>query len=175
MLHSICQQIWKTQKWPQDCKMSVFIPTPKKGNAKESSNTIQLCSFHMLSRLCSKSSKPSFSSTWTESFQMYKQGFKEAEESDSKLPTFTGSCRKQGNSRKTSTSALLTMLKALTALITTNCGKFLKRWEYQITLPVSWETCMQVKKWQLESDMEKWTDINLGKDNARLYIVTLLI
>ena len=48
-LHSICQQIWKTQKWPQDWKRSVFIPTPKKSNAKECSNsTTQLHSSHML-------------------------------------------------------------------------------------------------------------------------------
>ena len=38
VLHSICQQIWKTHQWPQDWKMSVFIPIPKKGNAKECSN-----------------------------------------------------------------------------------------------------------------------------------------
>ena len=38
VLHSICQQIWKTQQWPQDCKMSFFIPISKKGNAKECSN-----------------------------------------------------------------------------------------------------------------------------------------
>ena len=46
VLHSICQQIWKTQQWPQNCKSSVFIPIPKKGNAKECSNycTIALIS-----------------------------------------------------------------------------------------------------------------------------------
>ena len=48
MLHSICQQIWKTQQWPQDCKRSVFIPVPKKGNAKECSTTAQLHSYHTL-------------------------------------------------------------------------------------------------------------------------------
>ena len=48
--------------------------------------------------------------------------------------------------------------------ITTDCGKFLKRWEYQITLPVSWEMCMQVKKQQLELDMEQWTDSKLGNE-----------
>ena len=48
VLHSICQQIWKTQQWPQDWKRSVFIPTPKKGNPKECSNTAQLHSSHML-------------------------------------------------------------------------------------------------------------------------------
>ena len=55
------------------------------------------------------------------------------------------------------------MLKPLTVWITTNHGKFLKRREYQTTLPVSWETCMQVKKKQLESDIEQWTGSKLGK------------
>ena len=48
--------------------------------------------------------------------------------------------------------------------ITTNCGKLLKRWEYQITLPASQETCMQVKKQQLKLDMEQWTGSKLGKE-----------
>ena len=59
--------------------------------------------------------------------------------------------------------------------ITTNCGKFFKRWEYQTTLPASWETFMQVKKQQLELDMEQQTGSKLGKEYVRLYIVTLLI
>ena len=64
---------------------------------------------------------------------------------------------KQENSRKTSTSASLTMLKLLTVWVTTNCGKFLKRWEYQTTWQGSWEICMQVKKQQLELDMDQQT------------------
>ena len=71
--------------------------------------------------------------------------------------TFTVSYKKQENSRTTSTSASLTMLKSLTVWITTNCGQFWKRWEYQTSLPASWETCMQFKKQQLEPDMEQWT------------------
>ena len=71
---------------------------------------------------------------------MYKLGSEKAEELDIKLSTFVGSWRKQGNSRRTSTSASVTILKPLTVWITTNCGKFLKRWEYQTTLPVSCET-----------------------------------
>ena len=61
-------------------------------------------------------------------------------------------------------SASLTLLKLLTVWITTNCGKFLKRWEYQTTLPTSWETCMQDKKQQLELDIEQWTGSKLGKE-----------
>ena len=51
--------------------------------------------------------------------------------------------------------------------ITTNCGQFLKKWEYQTTLPASWEICMQVKKEQLEPDMEQWTGSKLGKEYVK--------
>ena len=88
----------------------------------------------------------------------------EGAEQEIKWPTFVGSWRKQRNSRKTSTSASLTTWKSLIVWITTSCGKFLKRWEYQTTLPVSWETCMQVKNQQLELDMEKQTGSKLGKE-----------
>ena len=91
---------------------------------KNIQTTIQLHSFHMLATLCAKSFKPVFSSMWTKSFQIYKLSFKEAEELEIKLPIFTRSWRKQGNSRKASASASSTMLKPLTAWITTNCGKF---------------------------------------------------
>ena len=67
------------------------------------------------------------------------------------------------------------MQKALTMWITTNCGNFFKRWEYQTTLPVSKEICMEVKKQQLEPDMEQWTGSKLEKVYIKLYIVTLLI
>ena len=96
----------------------------------------------MLVRLCSKSVKLSFSSMWTKNFQMYKLGLEKTKEPEIKLPAFIRSYRKQGNSRKTSISASLTTLKPLTVWIATNCGKFLKRWEYKTTLPVSWETWM---------------------------------
>ena len=131
---------------------------------KSAQTTVLLRSFHMLARLCSKSFKLGFNSTWIENFQMYKLGLEKAEEPEIKLPTFVGSWRKQGSSRKTSTFASLTMLKPLTLWITTNCGKFLKRWEYQITLPASWETCMQDKKQQLEPDK---TGSKLGKEYVK--------
>ena len=102
----------------------------RKTMPKNAQTTIQLSSFHMLARLCSKSFKLGFRGMWTKNSQRYKLGFEEAEEPESKLPTFVGTWRKQGNSRKTSTSASLSMLKPLTLWITTNCAKFLKRWEY---------------------------------------------
>ena len=100
VLHSVGQQIWKTQWWPRDWKRSVFIPVPKKGNAKECPN------YH--------------------------------------------------------TTALIS--HAFDCVDHNKCGKFFKKWEYQTTLPASWETCMQVKKQQLELDMDQQTDSKLRKE-----------
>ena len=97
-------------------------------------------------------------------FQIFKLDFEKGEEPEIKLPTSVGSSKKQENSRKTSTFALLTMTKPLTVWITTNYGKFLKRCEYQTTWPASWETYMQVKKQQLEMDMEQQTGSKSGKE-----------
>ena len=62
VLHSICQKIWKAQQWSQDWKRSVFIPVPKRAMPKNVQTTVQLCSFHMLARRCSKSFKLGFNS-----------------------------------------------------------------------------------------------------------------
>ena len=100
---------------------------------KNAQITAQLHSSHMLVKQCSKFSKPGFSNTWTVKFQMFKLVLEKAEETEIKLPTSTGSSKKQESSRKTSISDLLTMPKPLTAWITINCGKFWKRWECQTT------------------------------------------
>jgi len=102
-------------------------------------------------------SKPGFSSMWTVNFLMFKLVLEKAEEPDIKLPTSAGSWKKQESSRKTSISALLAMPKPLTVWITINCGKFWRKFEYQTTWPASWETYMQVRKQQLELDMEQQT------------------
>ena len=100
-------------------------------------------------------------------FQMLKLDLEKAEETEIKLPISAESSKKQESSRKTSTSALLTTPKPLTVWITTNCGRFSKWWEYQTTLPASWEICMQVKKQQLELDMEQQTGSKLGKEYVK--------
>ena len=93
---------------------------------------------------------------------MYKLDLEKAEEPEIKLPIYAGSQKKQESAGKTSTSASLTMLKPFTVWITTNFGKFFKRWEYQTTLPASWEIYMQVKEQQLELDTEQCTG-SIGK------------
>ena len=104
--------------------MSVFIPIPKKGNAKNVQTIAQLHSPHMLVRQCSKFSKPGFSNKWTVNFLMFKLVLEKAEEPEIKFPTFSGSSKKQESSRTTFIFALLTMPKPLTVWITINCGKF---------------------------------------------------
>ena len=96
--------------------------------------TAQLHSSHMLANLGSKSFNLGFSSSWTESFQMFKLDLEKAEEPEIKLPTSAGSLKKWECSRKTSTFALLTNPKPLTVWITTNCGKFFKGWKYLTSL-----------------------------------------
>ena len=93
---------------------------------------------------------------------MFKLDLEKAEEPEIKLPTSAGSLKKQESSRKTSISAI-DYAKAF-VWITINCGKFSKRWEYQTSWPASWEICMQVKKQQLELDMEQQTSSKLGKE-----------
>ena len=92
---------------------------------------------------------------------MFKLVLEKAEEAEIKLPTSVRSLKKQESSRKTSMSASLTMLKSLCGSQQT--GKLFKRWEYQTTLPASQKTCMQVKKQQLETDMEQQNGSKLEK------------
>ena len=82
---------------------------------------------------------------------------------------------KAGEFQKKSTSALLTILMPFTVWITTNCGKFFKKWEYETTLPAFWEICMQVKKQQLEPDMEQQTGSKLGKEYIKDVYCHLLV
>ena len=147
----------------------------RKAMPKNAQTTTQLHSSHTLAKECSKFSKWGINSMGTENFQMFKLDLEKAEEPEIKLPTSVGSSKKQKSSRKTSTSALLTMPKALTVWITINCGKFFKRWKYQITWLASWEIHIQVREQQLELDMEQQSGPKRERGIPRLYIVTLLI
>ena len=93
MLSSICQQIWKTQQRLQDWKRSVFIPIPKKGNAKECSNYHKIALISHASKVMFKFSKPGFSNTWTMNFQMLNLDLEKTEEPEIKLPTSVGSLK----------------------------------------------------------------------------------
>ena len=147
----------------------------RKEMPKNVQTTTQLHSSHTLVKESSKFSKPGFSNTWTMNFLMFKLVSEQAEEPEIKLPTSPGSWKEQESSRKTSISDLLTMPKPLIVWITIKCAKFWENWKYQTTWPASWEICMQVRKQQLELDMEQQTGFNRKRSTSRLYIVTLLI
>ena len=150
-----CQHIWKTHHWPQNWKRSVFIPVPKKGNAKECSKYHKIALISQAYKVMLKILEARLQQYLNHELPDVKLDLEKAEEPEIKLPTSAGSSRKQESSRKTCISALLTMSKPLTLWITIHCGKFWKRCEYQITWRASWETCMQVRKQQLELDMEQ--------------------
>ena len=117
----------------------------RKAMPKTVQTNAQLHSSHV-SKAMLKILQARFQQYMNQNFQMFKLGLEKAKEPEIKLPTSAGSLKKQENSRKTAMSASLTMLKPLTVWITTNCGKFFKRWEYQTIWPASWKICMQVKK-----------------------------
>ena len=134
---------------------SVFIPIPKKGNAKECWNYHTTALISHASKVMLKILQDSLQQYVNWELPDVQAGFRKDRGTRDQIANFAGSKKKQGGSRKTSAS--LTMLKPSTVWITTNCGKFFKRWEYQTTLPSSWEICMQVRKQQLELDMEQQT------------------
>ena len=123
-----------------------FIPIPKKANAKECSNYCIIALISHVSKVLLKILQARLQHYVNWELLDVQAGFRKGrEEPEIKLPTSVGSHKKQENSRKIPISASLTMLKPLTAWITTNFGKFLKTWN-TTSLPASWETCMQVMK-----------------------------
>ena len=111
VLHSICQQIWKTQRWPQDRKRSVFIPIPKKGNAKKCSNYQTVALISHASKVMLKILQARLQQYVNRERPDVQAGFRKGRETEIKLPTSAGSWKKQESSRKTSISALLIMPK----------------------------------------------------------------
>ena len=137
MLHSICQQIWKTHQWPQDRKRSVFTPIPKKGKAKECSNYRTIALISHASKVMLKILQARLQQYVNHELPDVQAGFRKGRGTRDKIANICWIIEKAREFQKTSTVALLTMPKLLTVWITTNCGKFSKRWEYQPTLPAS--------------------------------------
>ena len=107
MLHSICQQIGKTQQWPQDWKRSVFTAIPKKGNATEYSSYCTIALISHTNKAMLKILQDRLQQYMNHELPDGQAGFRKVEEPEIKLPTFAGSSKKQESSRKTSISASL--------------------------------------------------------------------
>ena len=102
-------------------------------------------------------------------------GFRKGRGTRDQIANIFGTSKKQESSRKTSISALLSMPKPLTVQITVTCRKFWNGWEYQNTWAASWEICMQVRKQQLELDMEQQTGFKEEKEYVKAIYCHLLI
>ena len=131
---------------------------------KNAQTATWLYSFHMLAKSCSKPFKPDFNSVWIENFQMCKLGLKKGRGDRDQIANIFWIIEKAREYQKNIYFCFIDYTKVLTVWITTNCGKFFKRWEYQTTWPASLETCMQVKKQQSETYMEQQTGSKLVKE-----------
>ena len=105
VLHSICQQIWKTQQWPQDWTRSVFIPIPKKGNAKESSNYCTIALISHANKVMLKNLQVRLQQYVNHELPDVQAGFRKGRGTRDQIATSAGSSKKQGSSRKSSISA----------------------------------------------------------------------
>ena len=153
VLRSICQQIWKNQQWTQDWKRSVFTPIPKKGNAKECSNYHTECSNYHTIALISHASKVMLKILQAR-LQQYvhrelpdvQAGFRKGRGIRDQIANTRRIIKKAREFQKNIHFCFIDYAKAIDCVVTKNCGKFWKRWEYQTTWPASWEICMQVRK-----------------------------
>ena len=100
VLHLICQEVWKTQQWPQDCKRSVFIPIPKKGNAKECSNYHTIALISHASNLILKILPARLQQYMNRELPDVQAGFRKGRGTEIKLPISAGSWKKEESSRK---------------------------------------------------------------------------
>ena len=125
VLHSVCQEIWKTQQWPQDWKRSVFIPIPKKGNAKERSDYCTIALISRDSKVVLKIFQARLQQYVNRELPDVQAGFRKGRGTSDQIANIHWIIQKARDfQKKTSISALLTMPKTLTVWITINCGKF---------------------------------------------------
>ena len=130
VLHSICQQIWKTQQWPQDWKRSVFISVPKKGNAKKCSNYHTIALNLHTSKVMLKILQARLQQYVNRELPDVQAGFRKGRGTRDQIANIRWIIKQRELEK---TSAVLTMPKPLIVRITTNCGQFRKTWEYQNT------------------------------------------
>ena len=136
VLHSICQQIWKTEQWPQDWKRSVFIPIPKKGNAKECSSYHTVALISHTSKVMLKILQERFQQYMNQELPGVQAGLRKGRGTRDQIVNIHWDIDKAREFQKNIYFCFIDYAKAF-VWITTNCGKFLKRWEYQTTLPAS--------------------------------------
>ena len=161
-------QTWKKRTGFLGKLELVFMPIPKKGNDKKYSNYHIIAHISHASKVMPIILQIRLQQYLNHELPDVQAEFRKCRGTRDQIANIHWITEKAREFQKNaSTSAILTTSKPLMVWITTNCGKFLKRWKYQTTLPASWEICMQVKKQQLELDMEWWTGSKWGKEYVK--------
>ena len=148
-------------------KRSVFIPITKKCNPKECSNYHTIADISHASKVMLKILQARCQQYTNWELPDVQVGFRKGRGTRDQMANIHWIIENVKEFQKNSNSTLLIMPKLLTVWITTNCGKFLKWWEYQITLPTSWEMCMPFQKQELEPDMEHRIGTKLETENTK--------
>ena len=133
VLHSIYQQIWKTQQWPQDWTRSAFISVPKKGNAKECTNYHTIAFISHASKVMLKILQARLSQYVNHELPDNQAEFRQGRGTRDRIANIPWIINKVTECQKNIYLCFIDYAKVLTVWITTNCGKFFKRWEYQTT------------------------------------------
>ena len=149
VLHSICQQIWKTQQWPQEWKKSASIPIPKKGNAKECWNHHTILLISHTSKVMLKILQARLQQYITCQLPDVQAGFRKGRRTREQIVNICWIIEKAREfKKKKNLLQLYWLCQSLWLCGLQQTRKFFKRWEYHTTLSASWEICMQVKKQQ---------------------------
>ena len=143
VLHSVCQQIWKTQQWPQDWKRSVFIPIPKIGNAKECSNYCTMALISHTSKIMLKILQARLQQYVNHELPDVQVGSRKGRGARDQIANIHWIIKKAREFHKKSPPALLAQPKHLTVRITTNSGIYVRRWNARpCYLPFHNSVCM---------------------------------
>ena len=157
VLHSICQQIWKTQQWPQDWKKSVFIPIPKKGNAKECSKYCKIALISHASKIMLKILQARCQQYVNHELPDVQAGFRKGRRTRDQIVNICWVNEKARQFQKNIYFCFIDYAKAFDCVDHNKLWKILKEMGIPDHWPASWETCMQVRKQQLELNTKQQT------------------
>ena len=147
---------------------SVFIPILQKGNAKQCSNSLNIALISRASKVMLKFLQARLQQYMKWEFPDVQAGFRKGRGTRDQIANIDWIIEKAREfQEKNINLCFIDYAKPLSVWITKNCGKFLERWEYQTTLPASWEICMQIKKQQLEPNIEQRTVSKLGNEYVK--------
>ena len=162
VLHSICQQVWKTQQWPQDWKRSVFIPVPKKGNDKECSNYHTIALISHASKVMLKTLKARLQRYMNCELSDVQAGFRKGRGTRDQIVNIHWIIEKAQEFHKN--ICFIDCAKAFDCVDHNKLWKILQEMGIPDHLTCLLRICMQVRKQQLEPDVEQWTGSKLGKE-----------